>query len=165
MIGKLYKINRYTRELIRSNPNTFFVFGDNLTREGFGGQAYAARSEPNTIGIPTKLSPADFFKLKLSITTIRVVMDDVDKIERMLYAGYDVVIPTDGVGTGLADLPNRNPDLYYMIEKKLSDIVVDLFFSEPFHKHHQNEYIQPFVENENFEFSKEQILSRHYNTK
>lgn len=33
------------------------LFGDNLERRGFGGQAASMRGEPNAIGIPTKKSP------------------------------------------------------------------------------------------------------------
>ena len=44
---------------------TVFVFGDNMERCGFGGQAAAMRGEPNAVGVPTKWAPgsapADFF--------------------------------------------------------------------------------------------------------
>lgn len=39
------------RQDLKSNPNTQYLFGDNLKRSGFGGQAKEMRGEPNAIGI------------------------------------------------------------------------------------------------------------------
>jgi len=43
-----------TRQMLRAEPGTLWVFGDNLQRKGLGGQAKEMRGEPNAIGIPTK---------------------------------------------------------------------------------------------------------------
>ncbi len=50
----LLYIKKYTRAYIRAHPDWLFVFGDNMMRRGFGGQAAEARGEPNAIGIATK---------------------------------------------------------------------------------------------------------------
>lgn len=46
----------YTTELVESNPDCLFVFGDNLKHKGHGGQAII-RDCSNTFGIPTKREP------------------------------------------------------------------------------------------------------------
>jgi hypothetical protein len=46
-----------TRQRVRENLDTIFIFGDNLQEKGFGGQAREMRGEPNAIGIPTKNAP------------------------------------------------------------------------------------------------------------
>ena len=45
-----------TREYLRANPNSVFVFGDNLLRQGRGGAAIL-RNELNTRGFITKKAP------------------------------------------------------------------------------------------------------------
>lgn len=46
------------REDLQGEPETLFVFGDNMMRKGLGGQAAAMRGEPNAVGIPTKELPS-----------------------------------------------------------------------------------------------------------
>ena len=48
-----------TRDDLKSNRNQIYVFGDNMIREGYGGQAAAMRGEPNSFGIPTKWLPTN----------------------------------------------------------------------------------------------------------
>jgi hypothetical protein len=47
-----------TEEYLRSNPDSVFVFGDNILRRGFGGAAFL-RNEPNTYGVITKKKPTN----------------------------------------------------------------------------------------------------------
>src|SRR3972149_600556 len=54
----------YTRDGIKKNRNCWYVFGDNMMRYGYGGQAKEARGEFNAIGIPTKWSPHKYFSRK-----------------------------------------------------------------------------------------------------
>ena len=119
LAGKILIVRRYTRALIRSQPKRLFVFGDNLARVGYGGQAAEARGELNVIGIATKRSPRSFFT--------ETEQDFVDAKEQIvkafvilaehLQAGHDVVWPKDGVGTGLAELPVRAPSIWEGLEK------------------------------------------------
>ncbi|MBK6589930.1 MAG: hypothetical protein IPG22_16715 [Acidobacteria bacterium] len=48
-----------TRAFVREHRDRIFLYGDNLTRRGFGGQAAAMRGEPNVVGIPTKKLPSN----------------------------------------------------------------------------------------------------------
>jgi hypothetical protein len=102
--------------MIQANPHVLFVFGDNILRIGYGGQAKEARGEMNAVGIPTKMSPDqylyddDFYTVKEPIVEAFVIL------AQHLRKGYDVVWPFDGVGTGLARLPETAPRIFEAIE-------------------------------------------------
>jgi hypothetical protein len=111
----------YTREQIRAERHRVFVFGDNLARRGLGGQAKAARGEPNAVGIATKraptMGPNEFFTdSDEDFAMVKAVWkEDFDPIIQALKEGKDVVFPADGIGTGLAQLPQRAPDLALLL--------------------------------------------------
>ncbi|MBN9560441.1 MAG: hypothetical protein J0H14_06880 [Alphaproteobacteria bacterium] len=96
--------------MLRAHPDTLFVFGDNMQRRGYGGQAAAMRGEPNAVGIPTKwapsTAPAAFFAdsdwdrpdVRDAIDSAFILLADA------LRAGRSVAIPADGLGTGRAEL-------------------------------------------------------------
>lgn len=111
---------RYTRELIRANPDKFFVFGDNEDRKGLGGQAAEARGEPNAIGIVTKQSPSNtddsFYTDKEYSTNIDVILQDFLDVFYHLEQKETVVWPKDGIGTGLAQLDVKAPRTLAFIE-------------------------------------------------
>lgn len=110
---------------VRGSRSCVFVFGDNMERRGLGGQAGVMRGEANAIGIPTKWSPdmrvSAFFTD--DCLTNHEVMSQIDaafdKLEFYLSEGLDVIIPSDGVGTGLAELPKRAPRLHQYIEDRI----------------------------------------------
>jgi hypothetical protein len=52
----LYKNILITREFLDRNPDSYFIFGDNLIREGMGGAA-VLRYHPHAIGFITKKYP------------------------------------------------------------------------------------------------------------
>ena len=118
----LKKIDVYTREFIRANPDALFAFGDNMIRRGYGGQAAEARDEPNAVGIPTKWSPSRYFSdaaadnrdVRYAIVEAFQVLGDA------LDSGRDVYWPSAGVGTGLADLANRAPRVMALINQLYS---------------------------------------------
>ena len=111
-------VKRYTRSEIRANPNTLYVFGDNLERRGLGGQAKECRGEPNAVGIPTKRSPSMAESSFLSDADFEEVRPIIQAAFRKL-ASYDgpIVWPEDGVGTGLAQLPQRAPRIAAFIDR------------------------------------------------
>jgi len=121
--GTLYKVERYTRFVIRARPTWLYVFGDNMKRRGLGGQAKEARGEPNAIGIPTKWAPGtrgvDYFTSG-DLYAVKDILDQAfEKLEAHLAAGGCVVWPADGIGTGLAELPTRAPKIHAYIEERL----------------------------------------------
>jgi len=127
MKHKVERMQYITREYVRANRTKLFLFGDNLERRGFGGQAAAMRGEPNAIGIPTKKSPSyrddaffsddEFEQNKASIDAAfaeikRAITDSIRVI----------VIPSDGLGTGRAQLERRAPRTFAHLQKRLTEI-------------------------------------------
>lgn len=107
------------RDDLRNNPNTIYLFGDNVKRRGMGGQAAEMRGEPNAIGIPTKHGPTmdpDSFFTDTEIETNKHIIDEAfSKIPK----GRPIVIPEDGLGTGRAQLSDRAPRTYAYLQEKI----------------------------------------------
>ena len=113
-----------TRDDIQANPDKIFIFGDNVEREGLGGQAKEMRGEPNVIGIVTKNSPdttpesyfndADYDKNK------KLIDADVNKIILKIREGKTIVFPKMGIGTGLAQLDYKAPKTFSYLKSLLS---------------------------------------------
>ena len=106
--------------------DAIWVFGDNLQRAGYGGQAAACRGLRNTIGIVTKLRPDN--KQSAFMTDDKflewdvIIKQDTDKIERQLLRGKKVYI-IKGIGEGLAKLPEKAPRLFVYLIKKLNHLI------------------------------------------
>jgi len=112
---KFYK--EYTIDLARKEPKRIFIFGDNLARRGKKGQAII-RSEPNSLGVPTKRYPCMKSKKCFFSDTIEetlAVKHALDEIDRLIKAGKKIALPKDGIGTGLAELKKRSPVIYKYI--------------------------------------------------
>lgn len=127
MKHKVERIKFITREYVRENRDKLFLFGDNLERRGFGGQAAAMRGEPNSIGIPTKKSPSyrddaffsdeEFEQNKASIdAAFAEIMNAVTDSIRV------IVIPSGGLGTGRAQLERRAPRTFAYLQKRLTEL-------------------------------------------
>ena len=124
---KVERIRFITREYVRANPDKIFLFGDNLEQRGLGGQAAAMRGEPNAVGIPTKkrpsYSPDAFFTdaefeqnrsaIDLAFTKLSEAATDSTRV---------VVIPSDGLGTGRAELQRRAPKTFAYLESRLAEL-------------------------------------------
>ncbi len=115
-----------TREAVRANPDTIYLFGDNEQPTGLGGQAKYCRGEPNAVGIATKRHPSSNDGAFWSD-------DDFDRCAAILDAdfapvidharrGGKVVCARAGIGTGLSDLPRRAPRLMDYIRAKLREV-------------------------------------------
>lgn len=111
------------REDVRNNHNILYVFGDNLTRNGYGGQAKEMRGETNSFGVVTKRkaehgSPDCYF-WDGEEDALKAVVQDLEWLRRMCKQYDAVVIPLDGIGTGLAKLNETAPKLLNYIEEEL----------------------------------------------
>lgn len=110
-----------TRAMLRAEPDTLFVFGDNLARRGLGGQAKEMRGEPNAIGIPTKRAPGmcdgDFMRDEDFDTFRHEAAGSLSVLRVHLEGGGSVVWPADGIGTGLAQLLDRAPKVWAALER------------------------------------------------
>jgi hypothetical protein len=116
-----------SRSFVRKHRDRIFLFGDNLTRRGFGGQAAAMRGEPNTIGIPTKKFPSnseEAFFIDEELEQNKAAIDhSFDRLSRMSSpAEQTVVVPADGLGTGRAQLVSRAPLTFAYLQMRLRDL-------------------------------------------
>lgn len=124
--GRVLRVARVTRDTVRADRATLWVFGDNMARRGYGGQAAAMRGEPNALGVPTKWSPARHPDAYFSDddwrdeTVRHAIQDAFRAMGAALAAGRHVVIPADGLGTGLAELPTRAPRIHRYIQDRLA---------------------------------------------
>ena len=116
-----------TRSYVQEHPDFIFLFGDNLQKRGMGGQAKEMRGEPNAIGIPTKKKPTmdeDAFFTDKELEENKAHIDHAILEIWNIKDEYDnkkdvIVIPEDGLGTGLAQLPERAPKTYAYLKKRI----------------------------------------------
>lgn len=116
-----------TRDDLHKNPEKIFLFGDNLDRRGYGGQAGEMRGETNALGIPTlkgdpsKWGSDGYFsddEFEENKRRIRQAFDLIPK-------GRVVVVPSMGLGTGAAQLETRAPRTYAYLLKCIEDLEND----------------------------------------
>ncbi len=115
--SKIRYYKEYTVELVKSEPDRVFIFGDNLVKRGKRGQA-VIRSLDNVLGIPTKRYPC--MKSKSCFFSDRV--DEVIEVKKALLEIEDLVkrnkkigLPHARIGTGLAELKKRSPVIFKYI--------------------------------------------------
>ncbi len=105
----------------RRNPRVLYVFGDNVTRKGLGGQARELRGERNSVGIRTKYTPGEQYFVEAPAETIaqcRMIDEDMKRLFNHVARGGVVVWPSQGVGTGRARLPITAPTTFdYLMSK------------------------------------------------
>jgi hypothetical protein len=115
------------REDLQLNPSIKYLFGDNLMRQGLGGQASEMRGEPNAIGIATKVAPStgpmSYFNDDMYMEHVKTILDDMMPAIEHIMNGGTLVIPTDGLGSGLSQLPARAPK----VNKALNDLIDYLY--------------------------------------
>jgi hypothetical protein len=116
-------VHHYTTVSVARRPEALFVFGDNMAGYGFGGQANACRGQPNAVGIPTKWKPSmwkDSFFMDSDFERVKPAIDKAfGRLAEHLRAGGVVVLPSGGIGTGLAELPKRAPEIFRYISLQM----------------------------------------------
>jgi hypothetical protein len=121
--------DQYTAKALRARPECLFLFGDNEDRAGTRGQA-CIRHEPNAVGITTKRRPfmnEDSFydddDYEANVASIDESFENLRK--RIEASGMEykfIFIPRDGLGTGLAQLPQRAPKTFVYILSLIYDL-------------------------------------------
>jgi len=115
-----------SRSDLMDNPDKLYVFGDNNKRYGRGGQAKEMRGEPNAFGVPTKWAPWKSDDAYFSDTQYDVVAEIFDfhfkKLKSHIENGTSVVIPADGLGTGLSQLPQRAPKINELLQNLIFEL-------------------------------------------
>lgn len=121
-----------SRQYVRANRDKLFLFGDNSEGRGFGGQARAMRGEPNAIGIPTKKSPsyedAAFFT-DGEFEQNKAAIDRACAEIAQRAASFEIqviVIPSNGLGTGRAQLKRRAPRTFAYLQSRLAELADSL---------------------------------------
>lgn len=104
---------------LKKHPETLYVFGDNTIRMGLGGQAKEMRGESNAFGIATKrrpgTDPGDYFCDDSPLDAMILVKDIGALFHHIETTKRKVIVPTDGLGTGLSHLPEKAPRLYRLL--------------------------------------------------
>ena len=117
---------RIVRAELQANPHVLYMFGDNDQRDGYGGQAAEMRDEENAAGVRTKWAPsneASAFFSDHEFDRITVLIDaDLESAREKLAEGGVVVIPLDGLGTGLSRLPQKAPRIAAFLEERLAEL-------------------------------------------
>ena len=111
-----------SREEVRNNRDIIYVYGDNLQGVGYGGQAKEMRGEPNTIGIPTKISPSKYFTDDDYYKAVTIILSRFQAIYNYLLRDYTVVIPSAGIGTGRAKLAEKAPKIWKVLKERLESL-------------------------------------------
>ena len=114
---------RIERIDLQNNPGVMYLFGDNDQRKGLGGQAREMRGESNAVGIRTKKAPsrgsyAYWTDLELSENTDKIISDMLPVVAHLNDGGV-VVIPCDGIGTGLSMMEKECPLSFEYLQKAL----------------------------------------------
>ena len=105
-----------------ANPAVLYAFGDNEARIGFGGQAAEMRGERNAVGIATLASPGVFWSDADAAGNCKVIDADMAPLFAALRVGRIVVFPSDGVGSGLAQLERRAPETWAHLQRRVAEL-------------------------------------------
>jgi len=124
---KIHRTDRIiTRNNLRENRDILFLFGDNSTRKGLGGQAKEMRGEPNSLGIVTKKFPSNekdsFYSDEDFYVWLELFSGDMENLAEKVNSGKYKTIVIPPLGTGLADLPNRAPKIWNYLKIILDNL-------------------------------------------
>jgi hypothetical protein len=99
----IYKNIIITQEFLDNNPDSYFIFGDNLIREGMGGAAIL-RYHPHAIGFITKKYPDNkdnsFYKPE---EYSPVFFEELEKLKTIIQKRPDKKFYISQLGGGLAN--------------------------------------------------------------
>lgn len=127
-IDRLLPERIITRRDIIKHPKVLFLFGDNLARHGWGGQAKEMRGEINSLGIVTKRLPthgedAYFRDSDADIDFIKGIINlDFLRVQYYVNSGKYNALVIPSLGTGLAKLPQYAPQLLEYINIQIASI-------------------------------------------
>ena len=114
--------NIITRKMLRQHPNWIFLFGDNLEKRGYGGQAKVMRGEPNAIGIPTKKRPSMKRDSFFTDDEFEENKKAIDKAIAEIPKDKIIVMPIRGLGTGRAMLRVKAPKTWQYVCDKIKEL-------------------------------------------
>ena len=111
-------------DIMDAHPDKVFLFGDNHQRKGMGGQAKHMRGHPQAVGIRTKHAPSMHPSAMWTDDTyddnVRMIDED---IQHALSHNKQIVIPSAGIGTGLARLSENAPRSFAYLQEQLQGLM------------------------------------------
>lgn len=113
----------YFRADAQANRDVLYLFGDNEKRVGLGGQAKEMRGEPNAVGVATKRDPGTFWSDASFQHNCKVIEADLERAIEHVKKGGILVMPLDGLGTGLSELPTRAPRTHAYLTERLRSLI------------------------------------------
>jgi len=121
---KIYKREDAQRNYAAGNP-VLYVFGDNIGRYGYAGQAGEMRDEPNAVGVATLYKPGVYFIEEATATESqkRVLDVDMKPLFEHVKNGGIIIWPADGIGTGFAHMPENAPSTFAYLEEKFAALL------------------------------------------
>ena len=122
-MGMIIYQTRVDRLDLQNNPGVMYLFGDNDQRKGLGGQAAEMRGEPNAVGVRTKKTPsmgseAFYDDNEWDQNTSKIIADLMPVVEHLQNGGV-VIIPVDGIGTGLSMMQSVCPKTFEYLQKAI----------------------------------------------
>lgn len=110
--------SNFNNNTCRKNSNILFIFGDNVKRKGYAGQAII-RDEKNSFGIPTCKSPNVFFTDKELNYNKDIIDQSLKKLKKKIDTYDYIAFPINGIGTGLSMLKTRSPKTWEYLNSEL----------------------------------------------
>ena len=114
---------RIYREDLKANPQITYVFGDNEMRVGLGGQAAEMRGEANAHGVATLRATGQFWSDNDHARQCAILDHDFSKLFDLAKDKFYIVLPSDGIGTGLAHLGQRAPKTFQYLQTLWNDLI------------------------------------------
>ena len=107
----------WTRESAAADRDHYYIFGDNVSRCGHGGQA-CVRGLDNAFGVATLNAPGEFWSDDNLESNVSVIEADIAKIP----TDRPWIISQDGLGTGFAEMPVRAPLTYRYLVGRITGL-------------------------------------------
>ena len=128
---KVCFVKRWMYNDVKSDIKSLYIFGDNNVKKGCKGQAII-RYLYNACGIPTKIYPSyddeAYYSDNCYENNCNRIDESINIIKNKLEKNvYDrLILPEDGLGTGLAELPRKAPRTYNYLVKKIYELVEEI---------------------------------------
>lgn len=99
----IYENIEITHKFLDESPNSYFIFGDNLIKQGYGGAAIL-RDHPHAIGFITKKFPDNRDTSFYTVHEYKEVFEEeLQKLEKLVKNNPKKVFYISQLGCGLAN--------------------------------------------------------------
>ncbi|TXG86645.1 MAG: hypothetical protein E6R13_00265 [Spirochaetes bacterium] len=115
----------YTKDMLNSNPEKVFVFGDNAAKEGSDGNR-SVRNFQNAFGLTYKKSLSigeEFYYSSSELSEFAAILDSqIANLEELMKEGKTIILPEYIIPkTELANIKKYSPDVYKYMNDKLKN--------------------------------------------